>query len=78
MAQIAGRHIDWDARKDPAAAALAAATAAIPAAVVARALAAYENAPPGTGLEGRMALAIHAVTRRSTAPGGAPVVRTGS
>ncbi len=62
-----GGPIDWDARAPEHLRRIAAARARVPATVVARAMSAYENAPPGTGLEDRMALAIYAVLRRNPA-----------
>lgn len=55
---------DWDERKPEFEKRLDEALVAIPAAVVRKALEAYEDAPPGTGRHNRMTLAIFAIQRK--------------
>jgi hypothetical protein len=66
-----GQDIDWDDREaGEAARKLAAAREAVSSLALSRALEAYEAAPPLTGRENRMRLAIHAVMRKPKQPPG--------
>lgn len=73
MTGIPGAHIDdWDERRTQDEKKLDEALVAIPAAVVRKALEAYEDAPPGTGRHNRMCLAIYAIQRKQKARNGEP------
>ena len=69
-----GGPIDWEERTPEHVRRIARARAHVPPQVISAALAAYEDAPPRTGLEDRMALAIYeAMSRSASRPGHAVI-----